>query len=988
MSVQPAYYRIEMFGGLRVWQGDTLHTRFRTQKAAMLLAYLALHLQEAQARERLLDLFWPEMAADVARTNLSTALTQLRKQLEPVGVPTGSVLRADRRQVWLPAEGITTDVAEFDRCVREVARCEQAAGKAALLQRAIELYRGDLLPGSYEEWALREQSRCQSVYLQSLHQLARLEEEAGRYEAALVSAQRALQADPYMEEAAQAQMRLYVRLKRPALALHVYEEVQQRFQTELGVLPSAVTRRMAEQIRQDPSAALMLREPTSSSAPRVVAVVAPAAAPLPASPLSPPVSAPVLPRMLTRFFGRRQELEDLQRVLQSPGTRLVTLLGPGGAGKTRLSIELAHRMVEMLPERVWFVPLADIPDVGLLPTALRQALRLPMSAQADPLDQIVAALGTEPCLFVLDNFEHLLRERPEGKNETPARGGAALVRMLLERVPHLRCLVTSRQALRLSGEQEFALPPLALPPQDLPATLETLLANESVALYVDRARLARPDFDLTLSNAAAVSALCRKLEGMPLALEMSAAWAKSVPPAKMLERLERQLDLLISRRNDLPPRHQSLRATIEWSYDLLEPELQQRFLPLSVFRGGWSLEAAEAVVGEGALVWLTELQERSLIRMEEHADEPRYRMLETLREFGQERLEARGDLKSLRARHAEHYGAMAREARAQLRTLEEKASMDRLTLDYENLREALNACWELPEQTDTGIAMAKDLGFFWMQRGPMTEGRIWLERAVERCSPAPTDLRAELLSAAAMLRNEQGDFAGARAFFQESVDIFRHLGNLIGVTVQRHNLANAIHDMGDLDLARQCWEESLAEIRAQGWDRILCTTLSSLGELAYDTGDPKRARSLLEESIGIRRIQEDRTSLGRDLGVLGKVACRLGLLDYAEACYVESLEIRRSVEDRSGIVVALEGIAGLARLQGDVQRAVSLFACAERARLLAQTPPPPNEAAEIAGHLDALRAALPAAAFNARWQEGLPWTLEQGTLHAFPPLSV
>ncbi|HLK57713.1 MAG TPA: tetratricopeptide repeat protein [Chthonomonadaceae bacterium] len=981
--MQATYCRIEMFGGLRVWQGDTLHTRFRTQKAASLLAYLALDLHQAQSRERLLDLFWPDMPPEIGRTNLSTALTQLRKQFEPVGTPSGSLLRADRQQVWLHAEAVATDVAEFDRCMHEAARCERAAQKAELLQKAMDLYQGDLLPGSYEDWALREQSRCHSVYLQSLHQLERFEEEAGRYEAALALAQRALQADPYLEEAVQAQMRLYVRLKRPAVALQVYEEIQQRFQKELGALPSVVTRRLAERIRQDPNAALLLREQTQSAAPRVPLVAASLPSPVNALPASPPVSAPALPLQWTRFFGRHQELERLQGLLQAPGVRLVTLLGPGGAGKTRLGIEVAQRMTGILQERVWFVPLADLPDASLLPSALLRALRLPPLAQTDPLDRVAAALGAEPCLFVLDNFEHLLREEAEGKNETLMRGGTALVRILLERVPTLRCLVTSRQALRIGGEQEFALPPLTLPHQEMPTSLEALLANESVALYVDRARLARPDFDLTVSNAAAVSALCRKLEGMPLAIEMAAAWAKTLPPAKMLERLERQLDLLVSRRRDLPPRHQSLRATIEWSYDLLPLELQQRFIRLAVFRGGWSLEGAEGVVGEGVVESLAELQERSLILMEEHAAEPRYRMLETLREFGLEKLQEQGILDAIRTLHIRYYYNMADEESYHIGTPEEKASIDRLSVEYENLLEALGASMDLPQQTKFGIHMAANLSWFWMQRGRLAEGRNWLERFLERCPPAPTEIRACLLNAAGMLLLESGKIVEAHVHMQESVDIYRHLGKQRALASQTHNLGNSAHDLGDTALARRCWEEGLEIARKEGWTRMASTSLASLGELSYDEGDLERARALLEEAVSVRRPIGDWNYLGHDLGILGKVACRQGQLAQAEAFFAECLELRRRMEDRIGIITALEGIAGLARMQGDAERAVCLFAFTERARMQEQSLRPPNEASEIADHLEVLHTLLDAAAFDAAWQRGQRWTQEQSCLHAF-----
>ncbi|HLK56597.1 MAG TPA: tetratricopeptide repeat protein, partial [Chthonomonadaceae bacterium] len=912
---------------------------------------------------------------EVGRDNLSTTLAQLRRQLEPVGVAAGSVIQADRQQVWLHSETVTTDVADFDRLVSDAARCEQKEKRTALLAQAVSLYQGDLLPDRSEEWALPEQSRCQQSYLQSLHQLERLEEEAGHYEAALVLAQRALQTDPYQEEAYQAQMRLQVRLKRPGLALEVYEAALQRFQNELGVLPSLKTRRMAEQIRQNPNIVLAQQEPAALSD----------AASSPDKPSAPhPVSpASKLPLVLSRFIGRVSELEHLQHLLQHPSTRLLTLLGPGGAGKTRLALELAHQMAPTLQQNAWFVSLADLPDPSLLPSALLHTLHLTSLPQTDPLDQIASALGNQPGLLILDNFEHLLRETAEGKNELPVRGGPALVRMLLERAPHIKCLITSRQALRLEGEQEFVLPPLALPAAELPASLETLLANESVALYVDRARLARADFALTSSNASAVSALCRKLEGMPLALEMAAAWARTLPPGKMLERLEHQLGLLVSRRSDLPLRHQSLRATIEWSYALLSPELQEAFVRLSVFRGGCSLDAAEAVVGAHALPLLAELQERSLVVMEAQGEEPRYRMLETLREFGQEKLHELGIYDEVRIRHTQCFADKTHRVRPLYQGPEEKQAMDQLALEHDNLREALRTSEDLPELTDIGIDMAQDLAWFWLHRGHLAEGRRWLERALKRCTPAPTSLRSALLDSAAMLMHAQGNFAEALALWQEAVDISRELGDRRKSGVLRNNLAIAAYDLGDKALARLCWEENVQASREEGWDFLLGATLANLGELAYDEGDLECAQTRMEEGVQVRRRLGDRNYLGRDLGLLGKIAYRRGDLVQAEALFAECLQLRRSMEDRLGVAEALEGIAGLARMQGDAERAVSLLAFTDRARAREQTPLPPNETAEIAHHLECLRAMLDSVAFEAAWQQGQAWTEEQACLHAF-----
>ena len=689
--------RVEMLGALRAVQGEQTHTRFRTHKAASLLAYLALHLQQAHPRERLLDLLWPDMEPQAARDNLSTTLTQLRRQLEPVGVPAGSILVTNKQHVRLNPEAVSTDVTDFYDLLRQARQINAEASKEGagkdelpLLEQAIALHRGPLLPGWYEEWVTPEQTRCQTAHLDALRALTKHGEAIGRYADALAWAEQVTSADPYDESGWQAQMRLLVRLRKPSAALQVYDNLEALFRQELGARPSAGSRQMAEMIRSDPRSALLLKAEADAAVhlPQQMdaafpssAGVSPQAAPAPAvpAPASMP-AAPPLPLQLTHFFGRAQEREHLALLLQTPATRLVSLLGPGGAGKTRLSLEVAGQVAAAFANRVWFVPLADIPDAALIVSALAHTLRLPPDAQGDPLEGVAAHFGNAPCLLVLDNMEHLLRDAEgAGKNDNPAMSGTAgLIRLLLHRVPSLAILVTSRTALRLGGEHVYPLPPLALPAEADTGSLESLRVNDSIALYVDRARAARPDFALTASNAAAVSALCRRLEGMPLAIEMAAAWVKAIPPAKMLERLSQQLDILVSRRRDLPPRHQSLRATIEWSYNLLNAPLQDAFARLGVFRGGWTLEAAEAVCGDNILPMLMELQEHSLIVLMEtetapstegevenandRETEPRYRMLEPLREFAWEKLMQKSRAEFAQAAHAEYFAQVADEA--------------------------------------------------------------------------------------------------------------------------------------------------------------------------------------------------------------------------------------------------------------------------------------------------------------------------------------
>jgi predicted ATPase len=347
-----------------------------------------------------------------------------------------------------------------------------------------------------------------------------------------------------------------------------------------------------------------------------------------------------LPLQFTRFFGRREEIERLTKMLSSGEgqrvgdersrpdaslnlhpSRLVTLTGPGGSGKTRLALEVAERCVAARRGAVWFVPLADLSDPRLIIDAIRDALHLTPSPEAAPLEQVVAALSHQPTLLVLDNFEHLVA------------AGAPLIRTLRERVPTLQCLVTSRQRLEVEGEREF--PVLPLPTPEEWNNPEQLSLYESVQLFVDRAQAVQPDFQVTNANAAAVAELCHRLEGIPLALELAAARIRLLTPAQMLAHLEHRLDFQTSSRRDATARHRTLRAAVDWSYELLSSELQQFFAWLSVFRGGWTLQAAAAVCEESAaLDYLSQLQACSLIVAEEISGESRFRMLETLREYG------------------------------------------------------------------------------------------------------------------------------------------------------------------------------------------------------------------------------------------------------------------------------------------------------------------------------------------------------------------
>ncbi len=723
-----APWHIVLLGGLRIEQAAHSVTRFRTHKAGALLAYLALY-PRFHPREELAELFWPEAEPEAARANLRTVLASLRRQLEPPGSPAGSVLVArGHRDVGLEPAVITTDVAAFERATQAAARPATPPDEQAhLLAEAVQVYNGPLLPGFYETWALTERDRLAGAYLRALHHLARYHEQAGNPEAAIEFARRAVSADPLREEAHADVIRLLAGAGQTAAARRQYEELARLLDEELGEEPSPETRALVAptQSGQVPPRSRPSADVASGPPPRAArSAPGPGGATLGASsfavapatrqqPSPPPLH---LPLTFTRFFGREDELAALGRMLRSEGARLVTLTGPGGSGKTRLSIETARSLADEWHHAVWFVPLADISDAAFLFPAIRDTLKLPSLPSVPPQEQLIEALAAQPSLLILDNFEQLVED------------GAPCVQELLERLPRLSILVTSRQTLNVAGEREFPVAPLPVP--DESASALRLNEYSSAALFIDRAKAARVDFRADGRNATAVASICRRLDGIPLAIELAAARSLVLSPVQMLEKLKDRLDILSTRQRGIPERHRTLRAAIDWSYDLLAPELQRLFARLSVFRGGWTIEAAEVVCQEPeALDSLTRLRECSLVVTEERGDETRFRMLVTLREYAASQ-RAAGERAELERRYAGHFVALAERAEPHLRGPEQATWLERLEGEQDNFRAALAFTWALENDPSAALRLAAALSPFWETRGHYAEGRDWLERAL------------------------------------------------------------------------------------------------------------------------------------------------------------------------------------------------------------------------------------------------------------------
>ncbi len=550
-----------------------------------------------------------------------------------------------------------------------------------------------------------------------------------------------------------------------------------------------------------------------------------------------------LPMQRTAFIGREREEVALRQLLSRADARLVTLTGPGGIGKTRLALQVAAEIAGEFPGGVCFVPLSAVEEHGLIATTIVQALGVREVANQSPQESLKEYLGglNQPVMLLLDNFEHLIAAAP-------------VIAQLLTIGPQLKILVTSQAPLHVYGEHEFPVPPLALPdPKSMPP-LEALSRLPAVALFVERARAVKHEFVLTKENAPTVAAICARLDGLPLAIELAAARIKLLSPPSMLTRLESRLSLLTGGARDLPSRQQTLRGTVDWSYGLLNPEEQTLFRRLAVFTGGCTLEGVEAVcdtkgdLGIDVLDGMTSMVDKSLTQHVEQADtETRFRMLSTIREYALERLTESQDEATTRRAHAAYYLVLAEEGAQDVAAHSEW--LDRFEIEYDNFRMALDYLIKTGD-AEWGLRLGAALFRFWETREYHTEGRDAIARllALEGSATRPK-LRARLLFAAAVLSGEQGDYARAQQLFEESLDTCVELKDNRGVAVALNALAVNARDRGDFPLSALLFERCVAIWKDLGDSADLARALSNLASVMKLQGEYARASSLYDECL-------------------------------------------------------------------------------------------------------------------------------------------
>ncbi len=621
-----------------------------------------------------------------------------------------------------------------------------------------------------------------------------------------------------------------------------------------------------------------------------------------------------LPIQLTSFIGRENEITEVKKLLSI--ARMVTLTGPGGTGKTRLALQVAANLRDEFEHGIFFVALAPISDPKVVASTISQVLKVSEVSGQTPIESLKQYLLDKQMLLLLDNFEQIL-------------AAAILATELLTACSKLKILVTSRATLHVSGEQEFPVPPLSLPSLKYQPSLETLSQSEAVALFIHRGQAIKPDFTLDKENASEIAEICIHLDGLPLAVELAAARIKSITPQMMLPRLKSRLKLLTGGPRDLPTRQQTLLGTIEWSYALLNDDERKILRRLSIFAGGCTLEAAEAVcntttdLNMDILEGLASLVDKSLLRQFEDS---RFLMLETIREFALECLITSGETESLHRAHRDLFLKLSEEAEPQLTGPHQKKWLEQLDQEHDNLRAAFD--WSLKDKSnlEAGLRLGAALWRYWLMRGYLNEGRERLANLISNVGPSVcTEAQAKVLNGAGQLAQNQADYASARSFFEQSLVLYRRLGFKRGIATSLNNVGWLEWRLGNYTAARALSEESLVLNREMEDDRGIATSLNNLGFVAYHQGDYVAAHSFHQESLTLRRKIGDKRNIAFSLTTLGWTIEKQGDYDQASAMLEEAMAMFQELGDKQNLAFARIIFSDLVHHQFDYERAVYLI---------------------------------------------------------------
>ena len=885
----PVQIHIYLFGHFRV-ERESKPIQFSTRKTEALFAYLVLK-PGRHTREKLAATFWGDSSDTEARNSLRNALAVLNKLLG------SELLLVDRQNVEInPDYPLWVDASEFEKG----ASAYLADPAPEFEQVKIGLYQNDLLADFYDDWIFPLREHYRSLFLDTLLRMTQQMRSRSEYEHAAEFAHKVLAFDGANERAHQHLMFCYMARGNRSAALRQYETCQRALWEELAVEPSSATVGLYEWIKQAPAEAK-------------------------------PFAAQItnLPIPLTSFIGRVRETAEVKELLAS--TRLLTLTGTGGSGKTRLAIQVGTDLLDAFKDGVWWVELGALTDEALVPQAIAKTLGAQEISNQSLRDTLTNFLRTKELLLVLDNCEHLVY------------ASAQISESLLEACPHLKILTTSRESLNIPGESVWNVPTLALPDPDQISLVDLLMDYESICLFVERGTAIRPDFALTEANASFVAQICHRLDGIPLAIELAAARVKVLTPEQIAARLDDRFRLLTGGGRTAVPRHRTLRAAIDWSYDLLTEPEQILFRRLGVFRGGWRLEAAEAVCSgdieaHAVLDLLTSLMDKSLVAVEEGENgASRFHMLETIREYSNEKLRQSDEDSRIRECHLHYYADLVESPKPHLgfflSDMETISWLNILGVELDNLRAALKLCQTNPALSEAGLRMGGNLHWFWLTRGQLSEGREWLDRILAKSPAAPTSILAQAWLSAGFLSCWQGDFGPARTNLERSLELYEELNEKAGIAFSLHGLGFAANGLGEHALAGSLFEKSLKIAREIDDKWLISFTLHFTAIGTSFQGDYELARSQFEECIKlIKDGYGNLPGIAFSLFHLGRIARLQGDYALANTNHAESIQMFWQLGDRRGIGYSLAGFACLAQVQEEPHRAARLFGVVDSIR--------------------------------------------------------
>ena len=819
-------------------------------------------------QDQLIEFLFPELNPGKAAQNLYNRISELRKVLEPNRargkksqfidrVSTGDYCLRTDAPCWI-------DLEDFNLRIEEAIELESSqhwlqANEA--YHEAIELYQGELFSEDlYEDWSMSTRESCKERYLMALEGKAHCHSELAEYRWAIDGYQKVLQAAPTREHAIRQLMLMHVFAGESEQALQTFEIGTASLKELLEADPSDETRELYERIKEGG-----IEQPQKASRHN-------------------------LPQSSSVFVGRIDELQEIDRLLNDPAFRLVTLIGPGGIGKTRLALQLASERKSEFNDGVFWVDLVPIASVELIPIAIANAMKLSLIGQVDPSEQVLDFLSEKNILLILDNFEHLIE-------------GIGLLDEISARASNVQLIVTSRERLMLRGEAIFEIEGMKLPEDE-----DSIPQSEAIQLGLNCLQRVSSNIQRDPEMMQQLARICRLVLGVPLAIELAIAWARILPLSEIAQEIEASDALLSSEDADLPERHRSMQAVFEYSWKLLSEAERQVFMRLSVFRGGFTRTSAQEVVNAN-LTQLSLLLDKSLINSDYTG---RYELHELLRQYGEEKLHIRKAAEEWQESHVDFFLTLAEEAESERIGPRQEEWLNNLEVEHDNFRAALQRSTR-KQRGEQAIRLASALGWFWNIHSHFQEGLSWLETALAQSEYVSEELRAKALLQAGTLSVYQSSYEKAQSHFEASLMLNRAIGSQAGIADALNGLGLSTHLRGDYESARSIHEECLDIRKKIGDERGLAETYNNLGMVFHFKGDLERAFELHSQSLALRREIEDKRGTCRSLGNLGNILLDQGEIEQAEQHYSDCLKLSRQLGDQRSVAVTQGNLGRLSQ---------------------------------------------------------------------------